>query len=106
LKCLEVISWPHTKGSVDVPLQHGKRERFITWIQGVSHYSWGMCKTIMTAMLTVKSSMDPHMISWDFGWFGNNFDYVVATTVRSSWSWSFFLGLSSGSWMFLVVLSS
>jgi hypothetical protein len=45
------------------------------------------------------------MISRDFCWFGNGFDYVV-TKVKSSSSWSFFLGLSSGSWMFLVVLSS
>jgi hypothetical protein len=98
-----VISWPHTKGSVDVPLRHGKRERFITWIPGVSHYSGGMCttstecKTVMVAVLMVKSGMDPHMISRDFGWFGNGFDCVVATKVRSSWSWCFFLGLSSGS---------
>jgi hypothetical protein len=27
----------------------------------------------MTAMLTVKSGMDPHMISRDFGWFVNGF---------------------------------
>jgi hypothetical protein len=71
--------------------------------RGVSHYSWGICttsaecKTVMTVMLTVKSSMYPHMISWDFGWFGNGFYCVAATKVRSSWSWSFFLGLSSGS---------
>jgi hypothetical protein len=102
LKCLEMISWPHTKGSVDVPLLHGKRERFITWIQGVSHYSWGMCrtsvecKTVMIVVLTVKSGMDHHMISWDFCWFGNAFDCVVVTKVTSSWSWSFFSGLSSG----------
>jgi hypothetical protein len=39
------------------------------------------CKTVIIAMLTVKSSMDPHMISWDFGWFGNS------SVVRiSSWS--------------------
>jgi hypothetical protein len=75
-----------------VPLRHDKRERFITWIQGVSYYSWGMCttsaecKTVMTDVLTVKSDIDPHKINQDFGWFGNNFDCVVATKVRSSWS--------------------
>jgi hypothetical protein len=58
---------------VDVSLWHGKRERFITWIQGVSHYLWGMCttstecKTILIVVLTVKSGMDPHMISQDSG---------------------------------------
>jgi hypothetical protein len=73
LKYLKVISWPHNKGSVDVSLWHGKRERFSTWIQGVSHYSWGMCtisveyKTVLIAVLTVKSSMDPHMIIQDSG---------------------------------------
>jgi hypothetical protein len=78
----------------------------------VSHYSRGMYttsaeyKTVMTDMLTVKSGMDPHMISRDFGWFGNGFDCVVVTKVRFSWSWSFFLGLSSGSWMVLVVLTT
>jgi hypothetical protein len=29
------------------------------------------CKIIMIAVLMVKSGMDPHMISWDTGWFGN-----------------------------------
>jgi hypothetical protein len=28
------------------------------------------CKTVIIVMLTVKSGMDPHMISQDFGWFG------------------------------------
>jgi hypothetical protein len=42
-----------------------------------NHDSWVMCtastecKTIITAMLTVMSGMDPHMISGNlgFGWF-------------------------------------
>jgi hypothetical protein len=55
------------------------------------------CKTVMTAVLTVKSGMDPHMISQDFCWVGNGFGCVAATKVKSSWSKSFFLGLSSGS---------
>jgi hypothetical protein len=39
-----------------------------------SHDTWGMCttstecKTIITAMLTVMSGMDPHMISGKLGW--------------------------------------
>jgi hypothetical protein len=38
-----------------------------------NHDSWGMCttftecKTIITVMLTVMSSMDPHMISGNLG---------------------------------------
>jgi hypothetical protein len=40
------------------------------------HDSWGMCttsaesQTLMTTMLTVKSGMDPHMISGNLGRFG------------------------------------
>jgi hypothetical protein len=26
------------------------------------------CKTIITAVLTVRSGMDPHMISWNLRW--------------------------------------
>jgi hypothetical protein len=39
-----------------------------------NHESWGTCttsaecKTIITAMLTVMSGMDPHMISGNLGW--------------------------------------
>ncbi|TVU11131.1 hypothetical protein EJB05_44697, partial [Eragrostis curvula] len=42
---------------------------------GRNHNSWGnvynLCrvKTVMTAVLTVKSGMDPHTISWEgYGW--------------------------------------
>jgi hypothetical protein len=28
------------------------------------------CKTIITAVLTVMSGMDPHMIRWDLRWVG------------------------------------
>jgi hypothetical protein len=45
-----------------------------------NHDSWvtcttsAECKTVITAILTVMSGMDPHMISWNvrwvwFGWF-------------------------------------
>jgi hypothetical protein len=39
-----------------------------------NHNSWGTCttsaecKTVITAMLTVMSGMDPHMISWNLRW--------------------------------------
>jgi hypothetical protein len=39
-----------------------------------NHDSWGMCttfvvcKTVITAMLTIMSGMDPHMISGNLGW--------------------------------------
>jgi hypothetical protein len=38
------------------------------------HDSWvtcttsAECKTVITAVLTVMSAMDPHMISWNLGW--------------------------------------
>jgi hypothetical protein len=48
------------------------------WLSGDNHDSWvtcttsAKCKTIITAMLTVMSGMDPHMISENprFGWVG------------------------------------
>jgi hypothetical protein len=41
------------------------------------------CKTVITAVLTVMSGMDPHMISRDFSWFG------ISSVVRIfSWSWN------------------
>jgi hypothetical protein len=39
-----------------------------------NHDSWVMCttsaecKTVITAVLTVMSGMDPHMISWNLRW--------------------------------------
>jgi hypothetical protein len=39
-----------------------------------NHNSWGTfttsaeCKIVITAMLTVMSGMDPHMISGNLGW--------------------------------------
>jgi hypothetical protein len=39
-----------------------------------NHDSWGMCttfvvcKTVITAMLTIMSCMDPYMISGNLGW--------------------------------------
>jgi hypothetical protein len=32
-------------------------------------------------MLTVKSGMDPHMISRDFGWYGNGLVSLGSATV-------------------------
>ena len=54
------------------------------------HDSWGMCttsvewKTVLTAVLTVMSGMDPHMISWDLVWL-----------IRFCWSvWWFTVGVT------------
>jgi hypothetical protein len=74
--------------------------------------TFAKCKTVMIAVLTVKSRMDPHMISRDSGWFRNG--WVVRC---SSWSWNIlvelsswiqrFCGeLSSWSWRLVEVLSS
>jgi hypothetical protein len=52
------------------------------------HDSWGMCttstecKTIITAMLTVMSDMDPHMISGNLGWIWLSLGRVVSKWVR------------------------
>jgi hypothetical protein len=41
------------------------------------------CKTVIIVVLTVKSGMDPHMISEDFGWFSTNLVVRI-----SRWSWN------------------
>jgi hypothetical protein len=42
------------------------------------------CKTIMIVMLTVKSNMDLHMISWDVIWLSLGFLFVK---VGFTWLW-------------------
>jgi hypothetical protein len=58
-----------------------------------NHDSWGTCttsaecKTVITAMLTVMSGMDPHMISgtWDWlVWFGLAEPSMVSPLVKST----------------------
>jgi hypothetical protein len=41
------------------------------------------CKTIITVVLTVMSSMDPHMISGNLGWVGLDGSVEVILLVRS-----------------------
>jgi hypothetical protein len=43
------------------------------------------CKTIITAVLTVKSGTDPHMISQDVGWF--EIVRLLGFPVRAGISW-------------------
>jgi hypothetical protein len=44
------------------------------WLYEDNHDSWVMCttsaecKTVIIAVLTVMSGMDPHMIRWNLGW--------------------------------------
>jgi hypothetical protein len=51
------------------------------------HDSWGMCttsaefKTVITAVLTVMSDMDPHMISGNLGWVLLSLGWVVSKWV-------------------------
>jgi hypothetical protein len=74
MKSLVAISWPHAKGSVNVLGWHGEIEMLVTWKQVMKSLLMGICttfaecKTVMTAVLTVMSSMDPHTISWNLGW--------------------------------------
>jgi hypothetical protein len=67
--------------SLDVPISGAD------CVGAQSVYSWRICttfagcKTVITVVLTVKSDMDLHMITQDFGWFG------ICSVVRiSSWS--------------------
>jgi hypothetical protein len=53
------------------------------------------CKTVITAVLTVMSCMNPHIISRDFGWFGNS-----SVVKISSWRWNILVESSSWSWRF------
>jgi hypothetical protein len=52
-----------------------------------NHDSWGTCTTsveykiVITAVLTVMSSMDPHMISGNLGWVLLSLDWVVSKWV-------------------------
>jgi hypothetical protein len=39
------------------------------------------CKTVMTAMLTVMSSIDPHTISWNPGWVWFGWESLVCRIV-------------------------
>jgi hypothetical protein len=56
------------------------------WLSKDNHDSWVMCttsaecKTVITAMLSVMSGMDPHMISGNIG-MGNG--YVLVGLCRS-----------------------
>jgi hypothetical protein len=81
------------------------------------------CKTVIIAVLMVKSGMDPHMISRSSGYFENgsvvrvsswSWNILVASSSccwrlcgeLSSWSWMLLGVLSSWSWMFSVAMSS
>jgi hypothetical protein len=73
LNSLVVISW-HTAwkcvrvliGTTSIRLSEDNHDSWVTCTTSAE------CKTIITAMLTVMSGMDPHMISGNtgFGWFG------------------------------------
>jgi hypothetical protein len=71
LNNLIVIDWHTPRKCVSVLIS-----TMSIWLFNYNHDSWGTCtisagfKTVMTAMLTVMSGMDPHMISetWDGFW--------------------------------------
>jgi hypothetical protein len=74
LNSLVVISW-HTPwkcvrvlvGTMSIQLSEDNHDSWLTCTSSVE------CKIVITAVLTVMSSMDPHMISGSprFGWFGS-----------------------------------
>jgi hypothetical protein len=55
-----------------------------------NHFSWGTCttsaeyKTVVTAMLTVMSGMDPHMISGTWDGFGLTESSMISPLVKST----------------------
>jgi hypothetical protein len=73
LNSLVVISW-HTPwkcvrvliGTTSIRISEDNRDSWVTCTTSAE------CKTVITAMLTVMSGMDPHMISGNpgFGWVG------------------------------------
>jgi hypothetical protein len=71
LNSLVVIAWHTPQKCIRVLISTTS-----IWLSKDNHDSWGMCttsiecKTVITAMLTVKCDMDPHMISetWDGFW--------------------------------------
>jgi hypothetical protein len=73
LNILVVISW-HTPwkcvrvliGTTSIRLSE---DNHVSWVMCTTS---AKCKTIITAVLTVMSGMDPHMISWNLRlvWFG------------------------------------
>jgi hypothetical protein len=87
LKCLVVISWPYTIGSVYIA-----EWRFSSHQRVMKSLFMGMCttsaecKTIITVMLTVKSGMDPHMFSQYSGWFKIVWLLGFPVGARISWS--------------------
>jgi hypothetical protein len=53
-------------GTTSIQLSEDNHDSWVTCTTSVE------CKTVITAVLTVMSDMDPHMISWNLrlGWFG------------------------------------
>jgi hypothetical protein len=82
LNSLVVISW-HTPwkcvrvliGTTSIRLSKDNHDSWVTCTTSAE------CKTVITTMLTVKSGMDPHMIS---GHMGNGNGYVLGL-VMSKW---------------------
>jgi hypothetical protein len=69
LNSLVVISW-HTPwkcvrvlvGTTSIRLSEDDHDLWVTCTTSAE------CKTIITAMPTIMSGMDPHMISWNLRW--------------------------------------
>jgi hypothetical protein len=69
LNSLVVISWHTPWKCVRVLVSTTS-----IWLSEDNHGSWvtcttsAECKTVITAVLTAMSGMDPHMIRWNLGW--------------------------------------
>jgi hypothetical protein len=83
LNSLVVISW-HTPwkcvrvliGTTSIQLSEDNHDSWVTCTTSAE------CKTIITAVLTVMSGIDPHMISWNLRWVWFGLVWLVGL-----WKW-------------------
>jgi hypothetical protein len=54
--------WSLVIGTTSIRLSEEDHDSWVTCTTSTE------CRTIITAVLTVMSGMDPHMISWDLRW--------------------------------------
>jgi hypothetical protein len=83
LNSLVVMSW-HTPwkcvrvliGTTSIQLSKDNHDSWVTCTSSAE------CKTVITAVLTVMSSMDPHMIRWNLRWV-----WIGLVWLAGLWKW-------------------
>jgi hypothetical protein len=71
MSCSDLLAIHHRKCIHD-RIEISSHRRVMKSLLMGNVYDLCRVKTIITDVLMVKSDMDPHMISRDFGWFGNS----------------------------------